>query len=46
MEELLLSLQLVLKELDVVDQQYVDSAVELLELIERAAVERSEESRS
>ena len=43
-EELLLGLRLAGEELDVVDQQHVDVAVEVLEALERLTVERRDEA--
>ena len=43
-EELLLGLGLAGEELDVVDQEHVDVAVEALEAVERLAVERGDEA--
>jgi hypothetical protein len=43
-EELLLGLDLAVEELDVVDEQDVDTAVGALERLDVAAVERAEES--
>ena len=43
-EELLLGLRLAGEELDVVDQEHVDVAVEVLEALERLALERGDEA--